>query len=405
MLFILIPLGFFFLTTNSYAAGRGAFAGDSIGARPSIFGESFVAVADDASALRWNPAGLTQLLQYEFTSSHINFFSMGGYVDYTETNSVNEDFIGLAMPGRIAALGISFLNLGVPGMLNSDEAGGITNSFGGYSERTLTLSASKGIRLKGFGLSGGCNVNYYSIGGGSDSSGFGLDGGLLLKTPGIIPEIGIMMRGLFMNTILGGGGLTIPAKTDIAMSFSPWRRVILSGGLSKTSGDPMIQYSTGLELISHELAPLHISLIGGYKVLGRLEEGGLEASSGGLAGGASIRISRYRIDYAYEQHALLGDTHRITIGILQNSLESLHFRKGKQAFERLDDASAVKEFKEVAYLSPRDAENYHIMALTYERMREKEKAIELLNKIKLMNSDYFAEKKLNQLMNDIQEQE
>ena len=50
--------------TNALATGRGAFAGDSVGARASIFGEAFVAVADDANALKWNPAGITQDLWY-----------------------------------------------------------------------------------------------------------------------------------------------------------------------------------------------------------------------------------------------------------------------------------------------------------------------------------------------------
>ena len=89
----LLTLSIILLTTTNTYAGRGAFAGDSIGARPSVFGEGFAAIADDASALRWNPAGLTQLRQPEITTSHINFFSMGGYLDYSGSKSVNEDFI------------------------------------------------------------------------------------------------------------------------------------------------------------------------------------------------------------------------------------------------------------------------------------------------------------------------
>jgi len=289
-------------------------------------------------------------------------------------------------------------------MLISDETGAISN-YDSYNERALTLSVSKGYSIKGFGLSGGCNLNHYSISGGSDSSGFGLDGGFLLKTPGIMPEIGLMMRGLLMDTTLGKDGPTIPAKTDFAISFNPWRRVMLSGGLSKTSGDSMIQYSTGLEFISHELSPLHISLIGGYKALGRLEKGNLESSAGGLSVGTSMRISRYRLDYAYEQHSVLGDTHRITLSILKNSPEKYHFKKGRRAFEQLDDTKALKEFEEAIYLSPRDVETYFMMILTYERMREKEKAIQVLTRIQSLDYDYFVENKLAQLIKDIQEQE
>ncbi len=394
-----------FMINIESSAERGAFAVNSAGARPSIFGEAFVAVADDASAIKWNPAGLTQLLQPEFTSSHINLFSLGSYFDYSDTNSINADFIGFAMPNRIVPIGIGILNIGTSRMLISDETGAISNYYGSYSERTLTLSISKGFNIKGFGFSGGCNLNHYSVSGRSDSSGFGLDSGFLLKTPGIIPEIGLMMRGMLIDTTLGKDGVTIPARNDFAISFNPLRSIIISGGAGKTSGDSVTQYSTGLEIIYHGLSPIHISLIGGYKAFGSLEKGNMELSAGGFSVGASMRISRYRLDYAYEQHSVLGDTHRISLSILHNSPEKYHFKKGCKAFEQLDDTGAMKEFSEVIYLSPRDAETYLMMALTYERMREKEKAIQALNSIQSINYDYFVERRLAQLIKDIQEQE
>ena len=92
---------------NAPAAGRGAFADDSVGARASVFGQAFVAVADDASALRWNPAGLTQLLQPELTSSHTSLFSLGGYFNYSSGSaSIHEDFVGVVLPNRIAPVTI-----------------------------------------------------------------------------------------------------------------------------------------------------------------------------------------------------------------------------------------------------------------------------------------------------------
>ena len=390
--------------TNVFSAGRGAFAGDSVGARPSVFGESFVALADDANAIRWNPAGLANLLQPEFTSSHINFFSMGGYVDYSNSGSINEDFIGFAIPNHIAPVGISFLNLGTSGMPIADENGAIIDSFGNYSERTFTVSAGKRFRFGKLGLLSGLCLNRYSVGGASDSSGFGMDGGLLLETPGILPKIGIMMSGFFMDTTLGDNGLTIPAKTDLAISFSPSRSFRLMSGLGKTSGDSLAQYSAGLEYVFHQISPLHISLMAGYKTLGKLNNQNFESSASSWATGASMRISRYKIDYSYEQHSLLGHTHRISVSIFKDSLEDFHLNKGRRAFEQLDDNSAIRELDNAIYLAPR-VQAYHTLALTYERMRDREKAIQALQKIQSLNYDYFIEQKLDQLIKDIQEQE
>lgn len=402
--FLLILVTILSVSTKS-SAGRGAFAGDSIGARASILGEAFVALADDANALRWNPAGLTQLLQPELTSSHINFFTLGGYFDYSDNSSaINEDFVGFAWPNHIAPLGISFLNLGTSGMLHADESGAIISSNASYAERIITLSVGKEFKIKGISLSTGCNLNRFSIGGQSDSAGFGIDGGLLLETPGILPEFGLMLRGLFMDTTLGDGA-TIPPKTDFAMAFSPWRALKFVGGLSKTSGNATMQYSTGLEFDFHYLSPLSFSLLTGYKALGTLENGTFESQGKSTAIGGSMRISRYKLDYAYEQHPLMGDTHRVTFGLLQHSPVSFHMNKGRQAFEQLNDTGAIDELEEVAYLSPRKAEAYHLMALTYERMRQKDEAIRLLGKIQSLNRSYFQKHQLGQLVQDIQEQD
>lgn len=391
---------------NASALGRGAFADDAVGARASVFGEAFVAVADDANALRWNPAGLTRLLQPELTTSHSNLFSMGGYVDYSSgSGSINRDFIGFVLPNNIAPVGISFLNLGTRGMHIADETAAIMNTYATYAERTLTLSAGKRFGTGGLSLSAGTNLNYFFLDAYSNSSGVGVDGGFLLETPGILPELGLMLEGLFIDTSLGDNGPTIPAKVDFAIAFSPVRPLKLVGGLGKISHDSITQYSTGVELNILRLAPLNVSFLAGYKTLGSLEIGSLMSEASRYSVGASVRLSRYKLDYAYEEHSILGDSHLITFGILQNSPENFHLKRGRQAFEQLDDATAILELEEVVYLAPRNVEVYHLLALTYERMRQKDEAIRVLQRIQSLNYDYFIENKLDQMMKDIQEQD
>jgi hypothetical protein len=211
-----------FSAINALALPGGAFTNDAVGARSSILGEAFVAVADDVNALRWNPAGITQLLQPEFTASHTSIFSMGGYVDYTNgSNAIHNDFIGFVMPYDIANVGISFLNLGTPGLPVADERGAVTNSNGDYAERTFTLSGGKRFDAGGFGLSTGANIDYFSLNSVKNVGGLGLDGGLLLHTPGIIPDLGLMLEGLFIDNDLGDDEGTIPSAVEAAIAFSP----------------------------------------------------------------------------------------------------------------------------------------------------------------------------------------
>ena len=107
----LICLVFLFWLTISpiVNAERGAFSTPSAGARDRVFGEAFVAIADDANAVRWNPAGITSLLQTEITFSHANLFTFGGgYFDYSANSaSLNRDFVGVVFPKLRFPIGIS----------------------------------------------------------------------------------------------------------------------------------------------------------------------------------------------------------------------------------------------------------------------------------------------------------
>ncbi len=74
-----------------------------VGGRASAMGESFVAVANDASALYWNPAGLTQFSENQIIFSHnkwvvdINHDFFGAVYHLDETNSFGASFTSLSM--------------------------------------------------------------------------------------------------------------------------------------------------------------------------------------------------------------------------------------------------------------------------------------------------------------------
>jgi tetratricopeptide (TPR) repeat protein len=393
--FITLIIGITLFSNACLAEGRGAIASESVGARSSILGEAYIAIADDANALRCNPAGLPLLLQPEFTASHVSIFSLGGYFDYTgDSGSINQDYIGIAIPNKTIPFGVSFLSLGTS-MPYANE-GGLVLDPRSYNERMLSLSFGKQLRTGSFGISSGVNLNYLSINGGSNSSSFGLDGGILLKTPGILPDFGIALKGLSSET---------PVKMDFALCFNPIRPLRLVGGVSKVVDSSTLQYSTGIEYLLRWLAPLNISLLAGYKGLGGIEVGSLKSDASNISTGFSVRLGRYKIDYAYEQHSTLNDTHRVTFGYLMDSPEDFHMKASRYAFEEFNDDKAIQEASEVIYLSPRNAEAYHLMALSYERMRQKSKAIAILEKIRRIDKDYYQKNKLDQLIQDIKEQD
>ncbi len=89
------------------------FLSHGVGARALGMGSAFVAVADDATATYWNPAGLTRVKKHSFSAMYSDTFSTGdgswlsrGLVSYHFANYVYqiED---------IGSLGVSWIGLGV----------------------------------------------------------------------------------------------------------------------------------------------------------------------------------------------------------------------------------------------------------------------------------------------------
>ena len=63
---------FSFLVVQSDAA----FSDIGLGARPMGMGGSFVALANDANSVFWNPAGLSQVHWFEFSSMYLNHYGL-----------------------------------------------------------------------------------------------------------------------------------------------------------------------------------------------------------------------------------------------------------------------------------------------------------------------------------------
>lgn len=121
-----------------------------VSARAMGMAEAFVAVANDASALFYNPAGLARLSEMEFLATHTRFPA-----------GINHEFAGFVYPVSKSAgtWGISFIALTMDDMMRtvplaagdhwdgtyfsaSSYAGGITYS------RSLTTKFSTGVTLK-----------------------------------------------------------------------------------------------------------------------------------------------------------------------------------------------------------------------------------------------------------------
>ena len=115
--FLSLLIGVLLAGVPCRAADEGAHAAEflshGVGARALGMGSAFVAIADDATATYWNPAGLTKVKKHSFSTMYSDTFGSGeggwlsqGLVTYNFANYVYqiED---------IGSLGLSWIRLGI----------------------------------------------------------------------------------------------------------------------------------------------------------------------------------------------------------------------------------------------------------------------------------------------------
>src|SRR5690606_23698815 len=105
-----------------------------VGGRASAMGDAFVAVANDASALYWNPAGLSQFTQNQVMFSHNKWV-----VD------INHDFLGLVYHmDATNSFGIALTSLSMKDMpVTTEFAPTGTGEYFGFSDLSIAVTYSR----------------------------------------------------------------------------------------------------------------------------------------------------------------------------------------------------------------------------------------------------------------------
>lgn len=82
------------------------------GPRPRAMGSAFVGIADDANAVYWNPAGMTQIERFEVTGCRTLLYAVDGLAN---------DYVSMAYHWRNkVAVGMSWVRLGLEDVYNED---------------------------------------------------------------------------------------------------------------------------------------------------------------------------------------------------------------------------------------------------------------------------------------------
>lgn len=284
------------LLAGQPAVAASAFAGEFLalgaGARSLALGNAYVALADDATAGYWNPAGLAHLRKRQIHLMHADRY--GGMVshDYVAFGGAWHDVHGLAVSlVRVGVDDIPYTELEDPGRplgpanrpivasthTSADYA--LYLSYGRHLHRRLSVGASvKGIYR---------TVDPYS------ARGIGLDVGAGLRLHPAI-RLAVVVRDLTTTPIVW--------NTDSTDRIQP----SLLTGVSCTSGLAggqlavlMAARAGGDAADAGDATPLHAGVEFAYRQIA-LRAG---AQEGRLSLGIGLRPhSRFELDLAYAQH-------------------------------------------------------------------------------------------------------
>ena len=195
VLFLVLSLGTFAAEAFAVSEAGVLFLLISPSARVAGMGEAFVAIADDASAVYWNPAGLAFQTGREITAMHTNWLPQFGSDLYYEFLAYRQHFEGIGVIGA----NVTYLNLGE--QTRTDETGA---ELGKFDSHEFAITAAYGTKISE-NMALGISLRYIrsslsDIGAGSEKG----DG----KANAFSVDIGWLYRAGFVRGLSFGANLS-----------------------------------------------------------------------------------------------------------------------------------------------------------------------------------------------------
>jgi len=275
------------LSAVALADGIGAFSAfkNGIGARALAMGGAFVAVADDATATLWNPAGLAQLEDTRLTGMSTDLYGLG----------ITHQYIGAVTTFANLGIGLGWERASIDGQV-VDEGGELGSAFTWVEQAIVGSLATNVLDV----AMAGANVKYYLAdnGLGDGATGFGFDLGLLVSL-GDMFVIGVNAQDLAGSSLAWDGG-----ATDVISG-------LYKAGLAMKLADGRLILATDVDFDGSDLGNTHVGAE--FHVIDALAlRGGVVLTNSFqdyyFTVGAGINVAGLYVDAAYILEETLGDT-------------------------------------------------------------------------------------------------
>lgn len=253
-------------------SGFSAFEQNEAGARPYALGGAYVAIADNAWAIFYNPAGFARLSHNEISVFYL------------------PQQFGLKELSTTAIAGNYYSNAGTFGF-------GVRRfGFNLYNEITASLSYASMF----LGVCAGVNLNYYSL----TISNYGSDAAIGVDVGIIFPlvrglDFGICAKNLNMPTI-GKGREKLPQIFSTGVSYSPVENLVVGADYRKEIAFEGSQ-RFGVEYKVFEFASLRV---------------GAANNPPTYTAGIGVEYEFIQIDYSFFKHQELGISHTFSVSFI-----------------------------------------------------------------------------------------
>lgn len=270
------------------------------GARPQALGEAYTGLANDASAMYYNPAGLAQMQFPEVMTESDQWFA-----------DINHVVVGAAVPASFGVVGVGYSGVNSGDIQGYDMNGAVTSVFN-TSSSAINVSLGRPVNAN---LAWGAGIKSVSEKlEGSNGSTLAFDAGLQYR-----PNRNISLGAALLNV---GSGITfisdstaLPSSLRLGGSYSGAlfsEDVNLDADMAFFADGPKLDL--GLEYIIKDMLALRVGTSGGY-----------------LHSGIGIVSNLLAVDFAYLQREDLGQAYQLSLSLLFGAQE----RSKKMALERL----------------------------------------------------------------------
>jgi len=285
------------------------------GARPVAMGGAFVAVADDANTIYWNPAGLALLEEREITAMHNEWLEGMRY-----------EFLGYVQPIKsergAQGFGASVMALYTTGL--EQRTTETTEPEGTFAAYDIAVAGAYACKIsRSISIGANAKLIHQKI---ENETAWGgaIDIGLLYRVPRRIRrgefsrdklQVGFAVQniGPKIKFVKESDPLPLNIKAGIAKTYdlrSIKSELILACDVNAPI-DNVPNGHFGVEFVYQKMKDIALAARAGYKT-NTIKD--LNALSG-LSAGAGFVWKRMAVDYVWVPYGDLGNTHRISLTI------------------------------------------------------------------------------------------